>query len=81
MSSGFYTLAVWGNNLLVVYPKIEECIALPKDSFMIFGKERECYVIDIPEDLEEFVGNVMEHESWIQCIKEVVSRETTSFIH
>lgn len=76
MSNGFHTLAVWGNNLLVVYPKIEKCIALPKDYFMIRGKERECYVIDIPEDLEEFVGIAMEHESWIQCIKEVVPRET-----
>lgn len=78
MSSGFYTLAVWGNNLLAVYPKIEECIALPKDSFMVLGIERECYIIDIPEDLEEFIGKVMERESWIQCIKEAVSRETNS---
>lgn len=76
MSNGFYTLAVWGNNLLVVYPKIEECIALPKDTFMVLGKEMECYIIDIPEDLEEFVGMAMEYESGIQCIKDVVSHET-----
>lgn len=79
MNKGFYTLAVWGNSLFYVYPKIEECIALPKDSFTIFGTEMECYVIDIPEDLEEFIGKVMEHESWIQCIKEVVSRETNHY--
>lgn len=76
MSNGFYTLAVWGNNLLVVYPKIEECIALPKDTFMVLGKEMECYIIDNPEDLEEFVGMAMKYESGIQCLKEVVSRET-----
>lgn len=40
MSKGFHTWAVWGNNLLAVYPKIDECISLPKDTFMIFGKER-----------------------------------------
>lgn len=79
MNKGCYTLAVWGDGLLTVYPKIEESIALPKDSFMIFGTEMECYVIDIPEDLEEFVGKVMEHESRIQCIKGVVSRETSHY--
>lgn len=78
MSKGFYTLAVWGSNLLAVYPKIDECINLPMDTFMVLGKEMECYIIDIPEDLEEFVGKAMEHESWIQCIKEVVPRETDS---
>lgn len=76
MSQSFYTFAVWGNGLLAAYPEIERRIALRKGYFKLCGKIMRCYIIDTPDDLNEFIGIAVENNSIIRCYKEVFSRET-----